>query len=58
MFGPRINKAYRKIRLEKSSTDGYNTLLMNYAGTSFQDYKLYLRIEVGLDGDDIQLKTN
>ena len=34
-IGPRIIQAYRKLRLEKSSTDGYIILLMGYTRSFF-----------------------
>ena len=54
-IGPRIFETYRKLRLEKSSTDGYIIILMGYARSPFRDFESYLRIVVGLDEDDIQL---
>ena len=51
---PRIIGTYRKIRLEKSRTDGYILLLMGYAGSPNRDFERYLRNVVGLDEDDIQ----
>ena len=55
IIGPRIFQAYKKLRAEKSSTDGYIILLMGYARSSFRDFGGYHRIVVGLDGDDFQL---
>ena len=55
--GPRLIKASSKERLEKSSTDGCILLLMGYARSPFWDLATYLRIVVGLDGDEIQLKV-
>ena len=52
---PCINKAYWKLRSEKSSTDGYIILVMGYARSPFRDFESYLRIVVGSDKDDIQL---
>ena len=52
---PRIFKTYRKLRLEKSSTDGYIIILLGYARSPFRDCESYFRIVVGLDEDDIQL---
>ena len=52
---PRNIDTYRRIGLEKSSTDGYIILVMAYARSSFRDIESYLRIVVGLDEDDIQL---
>ena len=50
--GPRIIQAYKTLRSEKSSTDGYITLLMGYARSPFRDFESCLRIVVGLDEDD------
>ena len=54
-IGPRIIEAYKKLRLQKSSTDGYIILLMGYAWSAFRDSETYLRIVVGLYEDVIQL---
>ena len=54
-IGPSFSQAFRKLRLEKSSTAGYIILLMAYAGSPFRDFESYLRIVVGLDEDDNQL---
>ena len=54
-MGPRMIKAYWKLRPEKSSTDGYIILLMGSARSLFRDFESYLRIVIGLDEDDIQL---
>ena len=54
-IGPRIIEADRKLRLEKSSFDGYIILLLGYARSPFRDFESYLRIVVGLDEDDIEL---
>ena len=54
-IGPRFIQANSKIRLEKSSTDGYITLSMGYARSPFRDFEIYLTIVIGLDEDDIQL---
>ena len=43
------------MRLEKSSTDGYNILLMGYTRSPFRDFESYLRIVIGLEEDDIRL---
>ena len=43
------------MRSEKSSTDGYITLLLGYARSRFRDFESYLRMIVGLDEDDIRL---
>ena len=54
-IGPRIIEAYKKLRSEKSSTDGYIILLMGYARSPLRDFESYLRIVVNLDEEDIQL---
>ena len=54
-IGPRIVEAYKKLRMEKSSTDGYIILLMGYATSLFPDFESFLRIVVDLDEDVIQL---
>ena len=53
--GPLDFKAYKKLRLEKSSTDGYIILLIGYARSPLRDFESYLRVVVGLDKDDIRL---
>ena len=53
--GPHILEAYKKMRSEKSSTDGCFIISMSYACSPLQDFESYLRIVVGLDEDDIQL---
>ena len=54
-IGPRISQAHRNLRLEKSNTDGYILLLRGYARSPFSDFESSLRIEVGLDEEDVQL---
>ena len=54
-IGPRIIKTYWDLRSEKSSTDGYNILLMAYARSPSRDFESYLRIVIGLDEDDIRV---
>ena len=54
-IGLSIIEAYRKLRLEKSSTDGYNNFILGYARSPFRDFESYLRIVVGLDENDNQL---
>ena len=54
-IGPRIIEAYKKLRSEKSSTDGYFILSMGYARSPFRHIESFLRIVVGLDEDDCQL---
>ena len=55
IMGPRNIEAYKKLKAEKSSTDGYNIFLMGYARSSFRDFESYLRIVIGIDEDDIPL---
>ena len=55
IIGPRNIQTYRKLGIEKSSTDGYIIILMGYARSPFRDFESYLRIVVGLDEDYIQL---
>ena len=52
---PRFFEAYKKLRLEESSTDGNSTILLSYLGSPFRDFESYLRIVVGLDEDDFHL---
>ena len=54
-IGPHNIEAYGKLRLEKSSTDGYIILLKGYARSPFRDFESYHRLVVGLDEDDIQM---
>ena len=54
-LAPRIIETYRKLRLDKSSHDGYIILLTGYINSSFRDFESYLRIMVGLEEDNIQL---
>ena len=54
-IGPRIIEAYRKLRLEKPNTDGYNILLMGETRSLIGDFESYFKIKNDLDGDDIQL---
>ena len=44
-----------KLKLEKSSTDGYIIVILGYARSSFRAFESYFRNLVGLDDDDIQL---
>ena len=53
--GQRIIQAYKKLKSEKSSTDGDIIPLMGYAIFPFRDFENYLRVVVGLDEDDIQM---
>ena len=55
IIGPRINKAYEKLRSEKLSTDCYLLSLMGYVSLLFQDFESHSIIFVGLDGKKIQL---
>ena len=52
---PHIIETYRKLRLDKSSHDGYNILLMYYARSPFRDFESFLRMTGDLNEDDIQL---
>ena len=54
-LAPRIAETYWKLRLHKTSHDGYIILLMGYARSPFRDFESYLRIVVGLEENDIQL---
>ena len=54
-IAPRIIETYNKLRLQKSSTDGYITLLMYYARSPFRDFESFLRMTCDSDEDDIQL---
>ena len=45
----------RKLGSKKSTTDGYNIILMGYARILFRHFERYLRIVVGLDEDDFKL---
>ena len=54
-IAPRIIEAYKKMRLEKFSTDGYTILLMYYARSPFRDFESFLRMTGDLDEDDIQM---
>ena len=40
-IAPRIIEAYKKLRLQKSSTDGYIILLMYYARSPFRDFESF-----------------
>ena len=55
IIGSRLIEAYKKLRLEKSSTDGYNIPIVGHARSPFREIESLLRIVVGLDEDDIQL---
>ena len=54
-FGQRNFQAYKNLRLEKSSTDGYLIFLMGFSHSHFRDFESYLRIVAILDEDDIHL---
>ena len=47
--------AHKQLVSEKSNTDGYITIIMDYGRTSFRDFECYFRIVVGLDEENIQL---
>ena len=53
--GPRNIQAYKKLRLEKSSTDRYIILLIGYARSPFRVFESYRRIVDGLNETDIEL---
>ena len=50
----RIIQAYKKLRSQKSCTDGYIMLLLGYTRSKFPDFESYHRIVAGLDEDDFQ----
>ena len=54
-IAPRIIEAYKNLRLEKTSTDGYLILLKFYARSPFRDFDGFLRMTGDLNEDDIQL---
>ena len=54
-LAPRIAETYWKLRLDKTSHDGYTILLTGYAESSFRNFESYHRIIVGLEEDNIQL---
>ena len=53
-IGPRNIHAYKKLRSEKSSTDGYVIILLDlqYARSPYRDFESYHKNVVGLDEDD------
>ena len=53
-IGAVIKNAYRNLKLEKSSTDGYIILKLAYASSSFRDFESYQRIKDDLNEHDIQ----
>ena len=50
-----IFETYKKLRLEKLSTDGYIILLMGYKRSILRVFESHLRIVVRLDEEGIQL---
>ena len=52
---PRIIETYKKLRLEKTSIDGYLILMMCYARSPFRDLESFLRMTGDLNEDDIQM---
>ena len=52
---PHFFKAYKKLRSEKSSTDGFIISLLGSARSSFRDSGSYPGFAVGLDEEDVQL---
>ena len=55
IYGPDIIKIYEKLSIGKIQTDGYYTLFLRYARSTFRHFESYLRILIGLNEDDIQL---
>ena len=45
----------QKLSHEKKNSDGYMILLLGYSRSLFPDFESFLRIVVGLNGEDIQL---
>ena len=58
ILGPRNIETYKKLRLEKSSTDCYFMLIMGNARSPCGDFECYLRIVVALEENEIQLTLN
>ena len=54
-IGPHIIEAYKKLLLEKKSTDGSIILLKGFARYLFRDSESDCRVIVGLNEDGIQL---
>ena len=54
-LAPRIAETYWKLGSDKATHDGYIILLTGYARSLFRDFESYLRIEVGLEEDNIRL---
>ena len=54
-LAPRIAETHWKLRLHKTSHDGYIIFLMGHARSPFRDFESYLRIVVGLEEDNIRL---
>ena len=54
-LAPRIIETYLKLGSDKSSHDGYIILMMGYARSPFRDFESYLRIDIGLEEDNIRL---
>ena len=55
ILGPHIIDEYNKLSIEEKNRDGYMVFLLGYSASSFRDFESYLRLVVGLDGEDIQL---
>ena len=55
VYGTNFIKTYRKLSTEKSQTDGYSLLILNYVHSSFRDFESYLIISSPLDENVIQL---
>ena len=54
-IAPLIIELFKKLKLERASTDGYCIFLPSYLGSPFRDFKSYLRIVFGLDEEAIKL---
>ena len=55
LHGPEFIKTFRNLSIEKSQTDGYYILLMDYVHSPYRDFESYLRNLTGLSECDIQL---
>ena len=55
ILGPRIIDEYIKLSIEEKNRDAYMILLLGYSASPFRDFESYLRLVVGLDGEDIRL---
>ena len=55
IIGPRNIDEFMKLSHEKENSAGYMILLLGFSRSLFRDFESYLRLVVGLDGEDIQL---